>query len=64
MNHETDVAIVGARVAGSVTAILLGRAGYRVALIDSTTFPSDTISTHFFRGAGLVSVLERLGLLD
>jgi flavin-dependent dehydrogenase len=64
MNLETDVAIVGARVAGSVTAILLGRAGYRVALIDSTTFPSDTISTHFFRGAGLVSVLERLGLLD
>lgn len=59
-----DVAIVGARVAGAVTATLLGEAGYRVLLVDATTFPSDTISTHFFRGAGLGSVLVRLGLLD
>jgi menaquinone-9 beta-reductase len=59
-----DVAIVGARVAGSTLASLLGDAGYRVLLIDSATFPSDTISTHFFRGGGLVMVLERLGVLD
>ena len=59
-----DVAIVGARVAGSVTAALLGDAGYRVIVVDSASFPSDTISTHFFRGAGLGSVLVRLGLLD
>jgi 2-polyprenyl-6-methoxyphenol hydroxylase-like FAD-dependent oxidoreductase len=61
---EVDVAIVGARIAGSVTAALLGTAGYRVLVVDTATFPSDTISTHFFRGAGLGAVLARLGLLD
>ncbi len=61
---DVDVLVVGARVAGSVTAALLGDAGYRVLLVDAATFPSDTISTHFFRGAGLGGVLSRLGLLD
>lgn len=64
MTIQVDVAIVGARIAGSVAAALMGAAGYRVLVVDSTTFPSDTISTHFFRGAGLVSVLARVGLLD
>ncbi len=31
---ETDVAIVGAGLAGSLAAVILGRAGYSVALID------------------------------
>lgn len=61
---QVDVAIVGARVAGSVAATVLGEAGYQVLVVDGATFPSDTISTHFFRGAGLGSVLVRLGLLD
>jgi len=61
---DADVAIVGARVAGSVLAALLGEAGYRVIAVDAATFPSDTISTHFFRGGGLGSVLDRLGLID
>ena len=61
---DADVAIVGARVAGSVLAALLGEAGYRVIAVDAAAFPSDTISTHFFRGAGLGSVLERLGLVE
>jgi flavin-dependent dehydrogenase len=61
---EVDVAIVGARIGGGVLAALLGEAGYRVLLVDAARFPSDTISTHFFRGAGLVSVLARLGILD
>lgn len=64
VNVDVDVLIVGARIAGSVTASLLGEAGHRVLVVDAATFPSDTISTHFFRGAGLVSVLERLGILD
>lgn len=64
MTAEYDVAIVGARVAGSITASLLGDAGARVLLVDAARFPSDTISTHFFRGAGLVGVLRRLGVLD
>lgn len=60
---EVDVAVVGARVAGSVVATLLGRAGHHVLVVDTATFPSDTISTHFFRGGGLGDVLEDLGLL-
>ena len=64
MSADYDVVIIGARVAGSVTAALLGDAGHRVLLVDAATFPSDTISTHFFRGAGMVAILERLGILD
>lgn len=60
---DYDVAIVGARVAGSALATYLGDRGWRVLLIDRATFPSTTISTHFFRGAGLVGVLEDLGIL-
>jgi 2-polyprenyl-6-methoxyphenol hydroxylase-like FAD-dependent oxidoreductase len=64
-----DVAIVGARCAGASLAMLLARRGWRVALVDRATFPSDTISTHFLwqRGAarlaawGLLSRLQRLG---
>jgi flavin-dependent dehydrogenase len=41
-----DVIVVGARCAGSPTAMLLARKGYRVLLVDRATFPSDTISTH------------------
>lgn len=58
-----DAVIVGARVAGGVLAALLGDAGYRVLLVDRARFPSGTLSTHFFRGGGLVAVLERLGVL-
>jgi 2-polyprenyl-6-methoxyphenol hydroxylase-like FAD-dependent oxidoreductase len=47
---EFDVAIVGARIAGSTLAALLGRAGLRVLLLDSTRFPSDTFSTHVIYG--------------
>lgn len=59
-----DVMVVGARIAGSSLAALLGDAGHRVLLVDSGTFPSPTLSTHFFRGAGFGSVLKRLGVLD
>jgi flavin-dependent dehydrogenase len=64
MTSEVDVAIVGARVAGSIAATLLGEAGIRVLLVDAAAFPSDTISTHFFRGAGLVGTLQHLDVLD
>jgi flavin-dependent dehydrogenase len=56
-----DVAIVGARCAGSALALMLARAGARVLVIDRTTFPSDTMSGHFIQPAG-VSCLRRLGL--
>jgi len=58
-----DVIIVGARIAGSTLAALLGDAGYRVLVLDRAAFPSSTLSTHFFRGAGMGAVLERLDIL-
>jgi flavin-dependent dehydrogenase len=58
-----DVAIAGARCAGSALALLLAREGLSVLVIDRTTFPSDTMSGHFIQPAG-VSCLRRLGLLE
>ena len=42
MSHEYDAIVVGARCAGSPTAMLLARQGHRVLLVDRATFPSDT----------------------
>ncbi|MFO7543971.1 MAG: NAD(P)/FAD-dependent oxidoreductase [Trueperaceae bacterium] len=64
MPNTVDVLVIGARVAGSVLASRLGDAGARVLLVDSARFPSPTLSTHFFRGAGLVGTLRHLGLLE
>ncbi len=58
-----DVVIVGARPAGAATAILLARAGLRVAAVDRARFPSDTLSTHQVQLPG-VACLARWGLLD
>jgi glycine/D-amino acid oxidase-like deaminating enzyme len=51
-----DVVIVGARVAGSATAMLLARLGYDVAVVDQATFPSDTLSTHSIARSGIVQL--------
>ena len=61
---DYDAVVVGARIAGATVATILGEAGRRVLLVDRSAFPSPTLSTHFFRGAGLLTVLKRLGLLD
>ena len=61
MNY--DVIVVGARVAGSPTAMLLARKGYRVLAVDRATFPSDTLSTHVIHAPG-VAALQRWGLRD
>jgi 2-polyprenyl-6-methoxyphenol hydroxylase-like FAD-dependent oxidoreductase len=58
-----DVIVVGARAAGSPTAMLLARQGCRVLLLDRAGFPSDTMSSHFIHQAG-VARLKRWGLLD
>jgi 2-polyprenyl-6-methoxyphenol hydroxylase-like FAD-dependent oxidoreductase len=63
MNPMYDAIIVGARCAGSPTAMLLARMGYRVLLLDRATFPSDTMSTHVVHPRG-VAALARWGLLD
>ena len=60
--NEYDAIVVGARCAGSPTAMLLARHGYKVLVVDRATFPSDTISTHLIHPPG-VSALKRWGLL-
>jgi 2-polyprenyl-6-methoxyphenol hydroxylase-like FAD-dependent oxidoreductase len=57
-----DAIIVGARCAGSPTAMLLARKGYRVLLLDKASFPSDTVSTHIVWPHG-AEVMSRWGLL-
>lgn len=57
-----DAIIIGARCAGSPTAMLLARKGYRVLLVDRATFPSDTISTQIIWPMG-VAQLRSWGLL-
>lgn len=58
-----DVIVGGARCAGSPTAMLLARKGYRVLLVDRVTFPADTMRNHFIHGPGIAS-LKRWELLD
>jgi flavin-dependent dehydrogenase len=58
-----DAIVVGARCAGSPTAMLLARKGYRVLLVDRATFPSDIMSTHYIHQPG-VAALKRWGLLE
>jgi flavin-dependent dehydrogenase len=58
-----DVIIAGARCAGSPTAMLLARAGYRVLLVDRATFPSDTISTHYIHPPAMARA-RRWGVFD
>jgi flavin-dependent dehydrogenase len=57
-----DAIVVGARVAGSSTAMLLARRGLRVLAVDRATFPSDAISTHQVQLTG-VAALRRWGIL-
>jgi 2-polyprenyl-6-methoxyphenol hydroxylase-like FAD-dependent oxidoreductase len=57
------VVVVGARAAGSATALLLARLGHDVCVVDRTELPSDTTSTHELARTGVVS-LHRWGLLD
>jgi flavin-dependent dehydrogenase len=58
-----DAVVVGARCAGSPTAMLLARKGYRVLVVDKATFPSDTVSTHMIHPPG-IAALRRWGVLD
>ena len=57
-----DAAVVGARVAGAATAMLLARAGLRVLLIDRSEYGADTLSTHALMRAGVLQ-LHRWGVL-
>jgi 2-polyprenyl-6-methoxyphenol hydroxylase-like FAD-dependent oxidoreductase len=59
-----DAVIVGASLAGCAAAIMLARAGARVALVDQRAEPSafKRICSHYIQSSA-VATLERLGLL-
>jgi flavin-dependent dehydrogenase len=59
---EYDVIIVGGRVAGASTALLLARAGLRVALLERSRAGTDIVSTHALMRAGVLQ-LSRWGVL-
>jgi menaquinone-9 beta-reductase len=61
---DYDVVIVGASLAGCATAMLLGRAGARVALVEKQPDPAafKRICSHFIQSSA-VPALEHLGLL-
>lgn len=58
-----DVIIIGARVAGAATALLLARKGLKVLLLDKAEFPSDTVSTHLLQPRAL-AYLYRWNLIN
>lgn len=59
---DYDVIVVGGRVAGASTAMLLARLGHRVLVIERSPMPSDTVSTHAITRTGILQ-LRRWGLL-
>jgi 2-polyprenyl-6-methoxyphenol hydroxylase-like FAD-dependent oxidoreductase len=58
-----DAVVVGGRVAGASTAMLLARAGAKVLLLERSPYGTDTLSTHGLMRAGVLQ-LSRWGLLD
>lgn len=62
---DFDVAIAGASIAGCTAAVLLGRAGLRVALLEAHSDPSayKVMCTHFIQ-AGATPTIERIGLAE
>jgi 2-polyprenyl-6-methoxyphenol hydroxylase-like FAD-dependent oxidoreductase len=61
--NEYDVVVVGGRVAGASTALLLALEGLRVAVVEREEVGRDTVSTHALMRAGVLQ-LARWGLLD
>ena len=61
-HRHYDAVIIGARVAGASTAMLLARRGLRVLAVDRSAYGSDTLSSHaLMRGA--ITQLHRWGVL-
>jgi flavin-dependent dehydrogenase len=58
-----DAVVVGARVAGAATAMLLARAGCDVLVLDRSRYGTDTLSTHALMRPGVLQ-LSRWGVLD
>jgi flavin-dependent dehydrogenase len=62
MTAAYDVVVVGGRVAGASTALLLAQAGVKVVLVDRGRRGSDIVSTHGLMRAGVLQLL-RWGVL-
>jgi flavin-dependent dehydrogenase len=63
MSPIHDVIVVGARVAGAATAMLLAQQGLRVLVVDRDRYGTDTLSTHALM-RGSVYLLYQWGVLD
>ena len=61
ISESVDVLIAGAGPAGSATALLLARAGYRVLAVDRAAFPRDKPCADYL-SPGALRVLARLGV--
>lgn len=61
--HDADVAILGGGLSGSIAAVVLGRAGYRVALVDRYAVYPPEFRVEKIAG-DQVELMRRLGLLD
>ncbi|MGW8765232.1 NAD(P)/FAD-dependent oxidoreductase [Streptomyces sp. NPDC055815] len=57
-----DVIVVGARIAGASTAMLMARAGYRVLMVDRDRVVRDALSTLYIHPSG-VAALHRWNVL-
>jgi 2-polyprenyl-6-methoxyphenol hydroxylase-like FAD-dependent oxidoreductase len=63
LSSHYDVIVVGGRVAGAATAMLLARAGVSVLVVDRQGYGSDTLSTHALMRPAVIQ-LARWGLLN
>jgi flavin-dependent dehydrogenase len=61
--NDAEVIVVGGGPAGSVTALLLARAGHSVVLLDKARFPRHKACSEYINAGG-VAALAELGLLD
>ncbi len=58
-----DIIVVGAGIAGSTSAVLLGRQGFSVLLLDKALFPREKICGEGLMPAG-ATILQELGVLE
>ena len=63
MSRRFDAVVVGGRVAGSILALRLARAGASVAIVDRDELGTDTLSTHAIWPNGIAR-LDELGVLE
>ena len=56
LRSEYDALVVGARVAGAATAMLLARAGLQVLVVDRAPAGVDALSTHALMRAGVLQL--------